>query len=560
MLAPQNAEPSIGDIMGNSMEEWYDEIDNCLEINETIPNTYRYNAATSYGNTGPITEGSTTFIDLLANQYEVLKIDNSYINVEMTYPITPSAALSGDSITEYYIGFKYAAAAISQYRIYSSTDLIYTETHPQYEWLLMYNSTPEDVIRANDAFASIDKIRRHVNEVPGVYVDLKAIANGNTTVNVKIPLKIPLNSFLMLHNLKWLPQWAGKIRIEVMFSYKNLVVAPVIKPSLLMQCPQIQIVMDEENNLKDADDPLIDLGFYQLNMPMRNRITIIYEDANVSDLNDRGWTVTFASHQFNCNTSIASQIAVRTASYMIRANVFNALAVKYAEVPLLFPIQTIAHVDLTTSLSDPDGSPVRNVSSACTVSLRHSDTMFVLFKESNIYSTQRFVQPMLSNYQFRIDNKLYPEEAYNSFNDPRTVNMTLDALNINNSNFTSITEDMRSSMQPFCTRYVANATGALTEERTFTDGSCDNHFIAIPFCDDEVFQGGISSPATIQISLTAQRSDAITRYYARKLEQPTLVFMQDNVFKIRSVKPIGSPQCSITQAPVEQLISSNGRI
>ena len=42
MLAPQNHEPGIGDIMRNSMEQWYAAVDECLLVSEVHPASYEY--------------------------------------------------------------------------------------------------------------------------------------------------------------------------------------------------------------------------------------------------------------------------------------------------------------------------------------------------------------------------------------------------------------------------------------------------------------------------------------------------------------------------------------
>ena len=64
----------------------------------------------------------------------------------------------------------------------------------------------------NPAYATIKKIREMNPNAPGVYIDTTAI-NGDTDVMVTIPLKIPLSQFLMLTNLKWIPDWMGSLRI-----------------------------------------------------------------------------------------------------------------------------------------------------------------------------------------------------------------------------------------------------------------------------------------------------------------------------------------------------------
>ena len=50
MLAPQNFEPGIGDLMSNtSIAKWYDDFESCFNDSEVIPGTYEYTTATAWG-------------------------------------------------------------------------------------------------------------------------------------------------------------------------------------------------------------------------------------------------------------------------------------------------------------------------------------------------------------------------------------------------------------------------------------------------------------------------------------------------------------------------------
>jgi hypothetical protein len=119
-----------------------------------------------------------------------------------------------------------------------------------------------------------------------------------------------------------------------------------------------------------------------------------------------------------------------------------------------------------------------------------------LFREDGINSTQRLPNPCCS-YQLVIGGKYYPNMHYNTFDDPRTLNQTNDALNINNSNFCSISKDLLTSMFPWTNHTLYSANGVPTESKHFTTGNHSNYFTGFPFCDSEVFQGGITSQGTI---------------------------------------------------------------
>jgi flagellar biosynthesis regulator FlbT len=266
--------------------------------------------------------------------------------------------------------------------------------------------------------------------------------------------------------------------------------------------------------------------------------------------------MTAASHDisaqtFTANTQTSDHISIRCATYMIQMDVFNSLVEKYISVPLLFPVQIIQSKDFTTSIGTSD-----IVDTAMTVALQHCDASYTVFKK-DINSTMCFENPAMT-YQFNIDGKYYPREAYNSINDIRSVNHTLDALNVNDSDVTSIHDDLRTSLQPYSWIQTSNSEGKLTAGKRNTTGTKSNFFIGIPFCDSEDFMGGISTNGTVQIQLRGQRLTEADGALVEKEQfaQPATIFTEDAIMKIRATKPAGRPQIEITKASIEQLMGS----
>ena len=136
MFAPQNQQPNVIDSMNGSMEEWYNAVDEAVKKSEVIPGNYEYTVATSYGNVGPIPEGSSTNFDIACDRFKVISLDNSFITIEQDVQVEIPKQ-SDASVQTYYIGYKYAADVIDQYRIYSNTDNIYTQNFANYEWFMI---------------------------------------------------------------------------------------------------------------------------------------------------------------------------------------------------------------------------------------------------------------------------------------------------------------------------------------------------------------------------------------------------------------------------------------
>ena len=153
MLAPQNNTNDITDTLSGSLTTWYQNVDSALKASECVPGYYEYAQAPSYGTQCPILEGGSTKIDIQTARFNVIDIDNSYIDVDFTVPVTipniktDSGYTNTDgNVTEafcYYIGFKSAFDIVDQYRIYSNGDLIYTQNHANFESFLNYISLTE---------------------------------------------------------------------------------------------------------------------------------------------------------------------------------------------------------------------------------------------------------------------------------------------------------------------------------------------------------------------------------------------------------------------------------
>ena len=543
MFAPQNQEPDIIDAWSGTLQDWYDSIDNALTVSEIIPGNYEYSTATSYGNVGDINEGDSTFVDVFCDRFKIISLDNSYISLEQEVIIkVPSQK---DLVfTEYYIGYKCSADIIDHYRFYSNTDKIQDVHNARYEWFMLYNSLSDEVKNGSDCFATIDKIRNHNPMVPGVYVDLSKIT-AEKEITVKIPLRIPVAFFLMLFNLRYYPNWAGKLSIEIFPTYQNLVVAPVVSHEAFVE------------HKERIETTSYDLGFRNIGEYPSNNIKITVEKVTTGDGADKKEeekvVYKAVTQQFVGMIQVTKNIKIKLAQYMLRMEVFNALSLKYLNVGMLFPIHQVQIRDFTQELplASKSDVPVR-YNTAATIGLTHCDTMFIVFRRSQ-HSRTCFTNPQIT-YRVNIGGKFYPNETYQTFDDQRHVNLLLDSLNVNNSLLTSISKDILTSAQPFYHRIVYDAEGKGTDKKCWNGGDNSNFFIGIPFADSEDFMGGLSTTGTVQIELSGDRQ-VHTEAKSVKFIAPVGIYYEDVLLKIRSQKPMGRSQIEVTTASIEQILS-----
>ena len=550
MLSAQNQEFNVIDALAGSVSQWFEDIDAAIKKSDIIPGTYEYTITPSYGNVGTLQEGASTFVDITSTRFSIVSIDNSFIKLTQKVPVKISASLEHNLIkSEFYIGYEYAPEYQLQYRIYSNSDSIQQVQWANYEWFLIRNSVQPESKEQSDQYATIEKIRRKDPNVPGIYVDFSAIDAPGTESEVVVNLRVPLNSYLLLRNLKYHPEFAGKLTIETIPSYKNIVVAPSYDPT----DPQyINSIPDAKLNAAGKAALLnyfaengkdLDFGFHNLNQTTQWLITA--DDNSGTNLKSNPL-------KFICDSQITDNVEIHLAKYMLQADVFNALAAKYIQVPLMFPIQKVESKDFTKQISND-----KIIDNAMTVQLKHADAMFTVFRK-DIHSYSCFKNPQI-RYQFNIDGKYYPRAPFETVEDLRTYNQTLDALNFNNCLTTSINKDMANSLQPYHLEWISAADGNLAKKVVYTSGDRSNFCIGIPLADSEDFMGGISTAGTVQVQITGERLNK-GGIENETFGAPVAIFTQDAILKIRSMKPPGTPQISVTEASIEQVIASAGNV
>ena len=551
----QNHANSIMDVLEGTVEEWYDQVDGLLKASDFIPGNYEYSINVAYSNAGEFDEGGQTHLDIGCDRFKIISLDNSYISLEMTIPITvPALAQAANTTThrfkKFYIGFKSAFDAIDQYRIYSNTDLIQTQNHANYESFLQYMALSDVAKENSELYATWNKIQNFNEDVPGVYVDISAIgATDSREISVPLKLRIPLNQFLMFANLKWFPGFFGRLVLEIYPSFKNLVVCPIIGSDQIEsdetaanQVPAAKVQMKQIQGFVGADLAASTVGsniggFRQINTPV------------FAGFNDTTATHAKAAAMgtFRCTTSRTNKCHIRLAETVVRMDVYNQILSRFINQPMLFPIQTIISKDFSGQMPNTQS----NLTLTMTNALNHCNSMFVVFKKSHDDRTC-FENPMIK-WQVNIDGKFFPREEYQTYSDHKNINLFLDATNFNGNGLFSVPNDIYHSLQPFLTTQTYDANGDRTETKTFTVKDRSNFAIGIPFCEDDTFQAGIHSGGTVQVELRGSRTNIFPTMYTNA---PTGLYVEDCILKLRAVKPSGEPQIAYTHATPEQLLST----
>jgi len=560
-LAPQNQTPDITDALDGSLSNWYENVNNCLKLSECIPGKYEYSAAASYGNQCPIQDGGSTQIDISCNRFEVIDIDNSYIDFTFTAPITVPPQIyaneqflgNGTIPPIYYVGWKSSYDLIEEYRIYSNGDNVFPQKTPHYESFINYISLTDSAKEKSPCYSTQAKIQRMDQNVPGVYIQLNNIADA--VIPITIRAKIPLNAFPFFAQQKYYPGFFGRTTIEIFPSYKNLIWELVENGSNFAVDTIGQI--NPKPLVQNAQLPQSDVILYyevrggpiaaQINTECCNRA---YEDTQNNNV------IKWDPQTFSCSSSTLTEFKLYLAKYMIKMDVYNALEMNYLQVPLLFPIQTVSAVKFTYPMGASPQFTLQN-----TATLSHCDTIFIVFP---LNSNERTISinPEISAH-LHINGTYYPrEELSTNGNDVRFTNLFFDAININNNPLMTPGEDIMASIRPYKTinRYDT-VNGWSADLVRISNGDRTNFAFAVPLSTNEDFMGGISSNGqTVQIELIGSR-DALDPTVLNTIqynEAPVAIFLQDDILKMYAMKPPGKPQISITHAELPQIIASGG--
>jgi hypothetical protein len=538
-LNPHNIERGVIDAIAEGyVRDWYDRVNSGLKRSEVLPGSYFPSTATAVEGIGDIKEGADVRLNIAADVYRMISIDDSYITftqrVKVRIPKFDDGTADNQKVhIKYYaIGYEISVAAIKMYRIASGTSTFTTSTFANFEHKLMYNSFSDDAIENNDCLTNLKNVRE-MNPISAVvYIDVSGLA-ADTDVLVDIPVKIPLSQFIIFRNLRWIADWMGKFRLDIMPSFENIVIAPVIPESTFTNYKDIVNKMNIANNNLTDTELMVDFGFHQLNRPMRNRFAIVDDDVTI--LQPQTWT---------CNTQTTSKSYIHLYSYQLRESVAKELKEEYRNIPFLFPIQTVTPTQFAGQIGGRN-DPV--IDTTVTTKLTCVNNAYVFFLESNAHSTQRFTTPLIY-YNLLINGQYYPPQRVSTVDCQKNYHQTLDALNINSSHSSSIPHDLRTSIQPY-TRVVSHSGGV---SYVWDTGTRSNFFIAIPFCDTNMFQGGMSTGDT-QVTLKANRIQD-TKLKNQHYDQAYLVTSTECFLKIRSEPPIaGGGQVEIVYATLDQL-------
>jgi hypothetical protein len=112
-------------------------------------------------------------------------------------------------------------------------NVVYTQSFATVESFVQDQIVTELVRNTSQyMYSSWENVMTLSPNVCGTYIKIDVSAanpglNANTQIPVRIPLKIPIERFMILKNLKYMLSWMGKWEIRCYFDWRGLVIMPV---------------------------------------------------------------------------------------------------------------------------------------------------------------------------------------------------------------------------------------------------------------------------------------------------------------------------------------------
>ena len=500
---------------------YFDAVDNAISMSDTNKK-YIIDSQSSYSPGPPVQANSFTTFIISPTCENTADIYNGFIKAKMKCKFTINAALNanltvggalaGHHFDKMWVGFKDAMDAVEKYEILSNGISIYTQNFAPEESFITACTTNDSVKRA-DVYSKVRHkdvwYQKHAG--CGAFINWAADTDRNDVV---IPLKIDLRRFLPLSNIKYLPAFAGKLELRVMFGTQGMVYTP---------CGPDKNLRHDIRTMSTCVFPNITCEF----KPIGEEITCYTQAAVANNVN----TFTAAQRTVTVDRQYTTEAAYSVIpNFSIDNDVYQKLVSRYTSQELIIPTQVLSVSPMANVLSG-------NSSSTLTATPRFIESIFVLCPLKPNYHTV-FKNPGFTLCQLKCGTYgNIPNSATNTVDDPTFIELCQNALNVNGGQV-GFNKDVLESITHVGYADTAANTRTNIENDTYPHDRT-NFLIGLPAETDNTFQQGQHSNTPITYELM---SNLPANYYSTLANHPPplLCLLQDQVISIH-VQPNGMP-------------------
>ena len=580
-LNPASQSPSAPDVIDGTVTEFYNVMDECIRRSEVMPGQYKSITSPSYSNNCPINGNSFTTVDVGCPAPQTVDIDNSFITADFQVDVTfPAGFASKNDVNTFFVGWRSSLDILSRYIIYCNHKVVYDQPYVGEESFILQSLIPEHVrCRKPNQYTTYDNASTYSPNVCGTYIKINstagtednptALANA-TTVRVTIPIKIDISQFLMFTNFKYLPGFCGTWSIKLFPSVQNMIICPV-DPRYTVPVEKyflLSAVSGESTGQMDSfTHHFVQMGDkfkclqkvkFGAPSPTLTLTKVTAEGATQGCVTNVVLNHVFSSEikpakiQVTAGNLSLQNVLYHQTQFELMYDVYDALKARYIQRPLTIPVNKLDFGRFAGNMSSTQSS------STYTAAVSNVESIFVLPFTDDFHHTVCF-NPEFTGFYLSISGfGNYPPQPFDTAGDGeahnRFMNMTLDALNINNSAIMAPNKDLMNSLQKKQVRYWNNA-GACTTETRDDRHDCSNFLIGFPFSNDVDFQGGLTSNGNINIKLTHSTSkinelNGLLRNASNDDAVPcgigaTVMFCSDAALMIKVIPYSDQPECRL---------------
>ena len=518
--------------VNTQIASYFDVVDECIKAGDTN-HVYKIDAQSSYAPGPPIQANSFTTFIISPTCDNMCDLYNGFIRAEMRCKFTINQPLASDEqhqmfatvneqnyhFNRMWFGFKDAMDAVEKYEILSNGITVYTQNNAPEESFITSCAINESVKRT-DIFSKVRHKDVWNQKFPGCGCFVQwGTRNGENefpdhggtiTRELTIPLKIDLRRFLPLSNIKYLPAFAGKFELRILFGTSAMVYTP---------CGPHYDLQHDVRSYAQLDIPYITREF----VPIGEEITC-FTSLTPANQND---PITLTAEQRTCN--VDGRFTIYNAysvipNFGINREIYNALVQRYLEKELIFPTQSLSVFPMSAQLSS------RRSSSTYTHTPKFVDSIFLLFPLKPNHHTV-FKNPLFSSFMMRCPGfgnvPTLPFDTLSS-TDPTFIELCQNVLNVNGAQCGINKEVMYSLLNT-----DDNPTGLYSHD-------CTNFFIGLPTETDNTFQQGQNSNTPITYEIVCDFDPESDYMQVADKPTPLICFLQDYVISIH-VQPDGAP-------------------
>ena len=504
--------------VNTQISSYFDIVDNAIAMSDTNKK-YVIDAQASYSPSSPIHAGSfTTFIisptsDNTADLYNGFIKANIKVHLKLDQEIEDlSNVLNKYKLNGIWVGYKDSMDSVEKYEILSNGISIYTQNFGPEESFLTACGANETAKRA-DVFSKVrhkDVFNRKLDLARcGVFIELGTITDAG---EYTIPVKIDLRRFLPLSNIKYLPAFAGKLELKIMFGTAGLVWCPIGLPTELKN----NISVLSKWTVPDITNEFTQIGDEALMWVSAKT------DTNGTTLTAGKRTLTVdRNYEINDTYSIIPNFGIDN-------DIYSRLVQRYTQGPggtnLIFPTQILQFTPLNKQIK------TGRFTSTQTITPRFIDSIFFLFPHKQSHHTV-FKNPLFNSFQLRCGGygAVPTIPLASNGKDPAFIEVCQNAMNVN-ADQTGFNKEVVNSL---CnTKNLNENAGLSSNDRT-------SFFVGLPTETDNTFQQGQTSNTPITYEIIGEIADKST--YGSGNQTPPLMATLNDIAIAISVQPNGLP-------------------